>query len=128
MKTRKKSNVDKWGIKTRKVKFKHLRRCDLGEVSNDQLRRDVERGWAYFWGAKPWREQPVPVVGKSSRTAKGRLDMEAAVRVVLAIGEPMRGVLKNMAEANGLDYKAFTKAYYRAKRTQGRSHDNRACA
>ncbi len=111
------SNVDCWGTKITKVKFKHLRRRDTGEVSNEQLKRDVERGVAYFWGAKPWREQPVPVVGRSSRMGKGRLDLVAAVRVALAIGEPMRGALKGIADSNGLDYAAFMKAYYKAKRT-----------
>jgi hypothetical protein len=100
------------GVRTVQVR----RRAETGEVSHMQLKREVEREVEYFWNAKPWRERPVPAVGMSPRVLKARLGFDEAVRVAVLIDDPMRGALKRIADANGLDYRAFMKAVYKARR------------
>lgn len=109
------------------LKVRRGRRPSLnGEVSNMQLKRDCERGVEYFYSQRPWLQAPVPSFGPGRRVLRARLGLEEAVRVAVAIGQPMRGALKAIAVSNGLDYAEFMKAYYKAKRAA--AAERRACA
>lgn len=106
-----------WHLKTVKTRDSRARKNPCREVSNQQLIADAERGVAYFYAQRPWLCKPVPDYAHSSRNSKGTMTIAEAVRVAIKIGELQRGALKCIAEANGLDYAKFTKAYYKAKRT-----------
>lgn len=114
-----------WHMKSTRTKAPKTRR-DLGLVSNAQLKRDCERGIEYFYAHRPWLQAPVPAFGQSRRMLSARLGLDEAVRVAVAIGQPMRGALKGIADANGLDYAEFMKAYYKAKKAA--AAERRACA
>jgi hypothetical protein len=109
-------------FKTRRIRAKGRN----GEVSNMQLKRDCERGIEYFYSKRPWLQAPVPSFGPGRRVLRARLGLDEAVRVAVAIGQPMRGALKAIADTNGLDYAAFMKAYYKAKKAA--APERRACA
>jgi hypothetical protein len=103
-------------VKTFKTRVRKPHCQCYGEVTMQRLKADAERGVAYFYSKRPWLERPVPAYGQSKRLRRVQLDLDTAVRVAVAIGEPMRGALKGIAETNGLDYAAFMKAYHKAKR------------